>query len=199
MKGISYFLEDLSEFKYKLSNSGGYSMSPEAEYDVTDLQATDPQSEPSRGRQSQQSPSPSTESASRSPPQAEAADDDGNTSGNVLPRFVRDNKSGGKEGPEPSEDNTRRIFTQASQLLREQAKATGCVFVDAASGVFSSQSEQGSSPPSSVNPTAGLDLNFDLTEGQNHDASMARDVGETGKRSNTALDDDMSHMAHVLR
>ncbi|KAM0820963.1 hypothetical protein AB5N19_06785 [Seiridium cardinale] len=198
MKGISYFLEDLSEFKYRLSNSSGYSMPPDNQNDSTDVQATDPQKAPSRGRQSQPNASSPNKSASASPHKAEASDEHGDTPGDVRPRFVRDNQSHGKSGPEPSGDNTRRIFTQATQLLCEQAKATGCVFVDAASGVFHGQPEQGSSPPGSVDPAASLNIDFDTIEGGRSDGDEAPNMEGPTKHPNPTLDDDMSQMARVL-
>ncbi|KAK9423220.1 hypothetical protein SUNI508_04514 [Seiridium unicorne] len=198
MKGISYFLEDLSEFKYRLSNSSGYSMSPGNQNDSTDVQATDPQQEPSRGRQSQPNASSPNKSASASPHKAETSDEHEDTPGDVRPRFVRDNQSQSKSGPEPSGDNTRRIFTQATQLLCEQAKATGCVFVDAASGVFYGQPEQGSSPPGSVDPAASLNIDFDTIEGGRRDGDEAPNMEGPTKHPNPTLDDDMSQMARVL-
>ncbi|KAH6638707.1 hypothetical protein BKA67DRAFT_528952 [Truncatella angustata] len=160
MNGITYFLEDLSEFKYKLSNTETYTTTPESRYKTTDVQATDPQSTPSRGRGSQ----------------------------NHKPRS--------KDDPKQSENNIRRIFTQASQLLREQAKATGCVFVDVVSGIFSGPSDQGSSPPGNTDPDTNSE--FVATDDEDYDMDIARSAESRSRGTKADVDDKLTGMAEIL-
>lgn len=198
MKGITYFLEDLSEFKYKLSNSESHSGVPRAQTE-TDVTACDPQDAPPRGRQTQSNSPTLSKSGSKSPVEDKHPIDQKLTADiDVQPRFSRVSELRGKEGPEPSENNMRRIFTQASQLLCEQAQATGCMFVDAASGVFSGPTDQGSTPPSSTGTNVDLDLEFDITEGHHFDSNSGSVDDGTPNVPNLSADDSLSHMAQVL-
>lgn len=197
MKGISYFLEDLSEFKHKLGNSESYSLAPESQSKGLDVQATDPQISRPRGRQNQQSSPASPALSSTSPSRDEEPKGEENAIP-AQPRFSVDSKSRGKGGPEPSENNIRRIFIQASQLLCEQAKATGCIFVDAASGVFAGPTDQGSLPPHSVEPVAGAELEFDMGKGEHVDTKSDRDEQPVSDRQHANVRDASSDMAQVL-
>lgn len=146
MKGLSYFLEDLSEFKWKLSNSDRYSKPGRAEHE-TDVQATDPPSDthadPVRGRQGRsrtlrtsKSPKPRSPSRHDSPHEPVSSPD--------VPRFSKEVDS---TAIEPSRSgNTRRIYTQASKLLCEQSRADGCLFVDAGPDLFLGQEQNVASP-----------------------------------------------------
>ncbi|KAF3059451.1 Peroxide stress-activated histidine kinase mak2 [Daldinia childiae] len=121
---------------------------------------------------------------------------------NRGPRFTRASDSQGKEAPDSSKDSMRRIFTQASQLLCQQARATGCVFTDAASGLFFGQSEGVMSPPNGTDPTASSDVNFESTEDEEADADKEGEddssPGHGSTLSQIAFGDRLDEMADVL-
>ncbi|KAI8958450.1 hypothetical protein F5Y11DRAFT_336206 [Daldinia sp. FL1419] len=198
MRGISYFLEDLSEYKFQLSNTDRSIQVPSTKQPL-DVRATDPQRDPPRGRPSEPG-SANPAHASISP-----ARDASTYSGARLgqgPRFSRDSDTHSKEAPDSSKDSIRRIFTQASQLLCQQAKATGCVFTDAASGLFSGQSDGVMSPPNGIDPAAPFDVNFESTEDEETDADKARDdipsPGYGSNLSQAAFGDRLDEMADIL-
>ncbi|KAI1385350.1 uncharacterized protein F4822DRAFT_342018 [Hypoxylon trugodes] len=200
MRGISYFLEDLSEYKYQLSNTDRSVQAPSTKQ-APDVQATDPRSEPLRGRSSQPGSTSLSGSSSPSPVRDSSANDETDT--RKVPRFSRDSDSRAKEQPDSSSDNIRRIFTQASQLLCQQARATGCIFTDAASGLFSGQSESVISPPTSTDPAAAMDVNFESTEDEETESEKAgKDPAPSpGYGSNlpqASFGDRLDEMADVL-
>lgn len=165
MKGISYFLEDQSEFKYKLSNADASANKSGAVDGNSHVQATDPQPSPppSRGRSSHQVVSSPGTPKSSSPVRAENVQKSKTAA--KVPRFTRDIGPQDKEKPKVSDDNTRRIFAQASQVFCDQGKAAGCVFVEASSNMFSTSPEQGSCPPTSIDTSQSQeDLDFDTTD-----------------------------------
>ncbi|KAK6953354.1 hypothetical protein Daesc_005657 [Daldinia eschscholtzii] len=198
MRGISYFLEDLSEYKFQLSNTDRSIHAPQNKQQ-SDIQATDPQIDPPRGRPSEPS---STALAHTSVSPTRDASTYSEARIGQGPRFSRDSDSQGKEAPDSSKDSIRRIFTQASQLLCQQAKATGCIFTDAASGLFSGQSDGVMSPPNGVDPAAPLDVNFESTEDEETDANNSReDIPSPGYGSNLSqanFGDRLDEMADVL-
>ncbi|KAI1100415.1 hypothetical protein F4804DRAFT_46331 [Jackrogersella minutella] len=161
MRGISYFLEDLSEYKYQLSKTDRFSQ-PSNTKRQSDVQVTEPQNEPSRGRLSLSRLATLSEPTSTSVSKDSGSQDRADAS--RAPRFSRGSISRGNEIPDPADDNIRRIFTQASQLLCQQAKATGCIFADAAIGVFSGQPEGAISPHADIDHADVSDVNFESTE-----------------------------------
>ncbi|KAI1469404.1 uncharacterized protein F4812DRAFT_328177 [Daldinia caldariorum] len=198
MRGISYFLEDLSEYKFQLSNADR-SIHAAKMRQQPDVQATDPQVDPPRGRASEPT-SPNLAHTSISPTR------DASTHSEAPigqgPRFSRDGNSHGKEAPDSSTDSIRRIFTQASQLLRQQVKATGCIFTDVASGLFSSQPEGAMSPLHCTHPAASLDVNFESTEDEEIDGDTVREdmpsPGYGPTLSQASVGDRLDEMADVL-
>ncbi|KAI1270290.1 hypothetical protein F5Y18DRAFT_367822 [Xylariaceae sp. FL1019] len=177
MRGISYFLEDLSEYKYNINNLDR-SKAPGPPRS-TDTRATDAQTTtPSRGRQSH--PGSAAISAANSPSLERGDHSAPDTS--QVPQYSCDNATGHEEVQDSSKSNVRRIFVQASQLICEQAKATGCLFTDVASGLFSSQSIEGRSPSRSVDPWAMVDVALDSTEDDEPGANekMQTPVSPTG-------------------
>ncbi|OTA99970.1 hypothetical protein M426DRAFT_27023 [Hypoxylon sp. CI-4A] len=199
MRGISYFLEDLSEYKYQLSNTDRSLQTAKARRQ-SEPQATDPQTEPPRGRTSQ--PGSISLSEPSAAPAVENVPNDHGDKGQT-PRFSRDSHSRSQDSPDSSKDNIRRIFTQASQLLCQQAKATGCVFTDAASGLFSGQSDSVISPPTSTDPTTVIDVDFDSTDDEETDAERTRrellsSPGVGSNPSQAAYGDRLEEMAEVL-
>lgn len=198
MRGISYFLEDLSEYKYELS-SGDRPLQAPITNPPLDMQATDPQVEPPRGRPSQTSSTALPTSASLSP--SRNSDIDEKLETRRVPRFSRGSDSKTRENPDTSKDNIRRIFTQASQLLCQQAKATGCIFTDASSGLFSSYEEGVVSPPSSTHPAIVVDVDFESTEDEETDADEAKNDSTAGNEPNlpqVVFGDRLEEMADVL-
>lgn len=200
MRGISYFLEDLSEYKYQLGNADRSVQVPNAKQQ-SDVQATDPQNEPPRGPHSQPTSTASSEPTSISPAGNSSIPEQADT--RHTPRFSRDSDSRDKAVPDPSKDSIRRIFTQASQLLCQQAKATGCVFTDAASGLFSSQPEGLISAPDSADPSAAFEINFSSTEDEETDADNTGrdDIASLEYGSNlsqTTFGDRLDEMADIL-
>ncbi|KAI1646932.1 uncharacterized protein F4817DRAFT_119713 [Daldinia loculata] len=197
MRGISYFLEDLSEYKFQLSNTDRSIQAPSTKQQL-DVRATDPQMDPPRGRP--RKPGSNLAHASISPTR------DASTYSEARigrgPRFSRAGDSEGKETPDSPKDSIRRIFTQASQLLCQQARATGCVFTDAASGLFFGQSEGVMSPPNGTDPTVSSDVNFESTEDEETDADKAREddssPGYGSTSSQPAFGDRLDEMADVL-
>ncbi|KAI1412718.1 hypothetical protein F5Y13DRAFT_189919 [Hypoxylon sp. FL1857] len=201
MRGISYFLEDLSEYKYQLSNTDRSLQAPNTKH--SDVQAVDPQHEPPRGRSTQLGSTPLSISNSASPARGGAAHDQSEPKRRHVPRFSRDGGFRGKETPDSSKDNIRRIFTQASQLLCQQAKATGCVFTDAGSGLFSGQADGVLSPPTSTDPAIVLDVDFESTEDEETDTDKAEKDATTppGYGSNLPqafFGDRLDEMADIL-
>ncbi|KAI1371942.1 hypothetical protein F4677DRAFT_434090 [Hypoxylon crocopeplum] len=200
MRGISYFLEDLSEYKFQLSNTDHSLQAPNAKLQ-SDVQATDPQTEPLRGRPSRPGSTALSASPFASNTKDSATPDQADTY--QLPRSSVDSASRSRENPDSSKDSIRRIFTQASQLLCQQAKATGCVFTDAASGLFSSQSEGVISPPASTDPAVVSDVNFSSTEDEEADVDNTRKdpLSPPGLGSNlpqAIFGDRLDEMADVL-
>ncbi|KAI1136371.1 hypothetical protein F5Y05DRAFT_415140 [Hypoxylon sp. FL0543] len=201
MRGISYFLEDLSEYKYQLGNTDRSMQAPNTK-PQSDVQATDPQNEPLRGRSNQTGPAPLSTS-NPSSTRGESSLGQAEPKKGHVPRFSRDGDFKGKEVPDSSNDNIRRIFTQASQLLCQQAKATGCVFTDAGSGLFSGQADGVLSPPASTDPAIVLDVNFESTEDEETDTDAAeKDDGPSpGHGSNPPqafFGDRLDEMADIL-
>ncbi|KAI0475162.1 hypothetical protein GGR56DRAFT_675318 [Xylariaceae sp. FL0804] len=150
MRGISNFLEELSEFKHNLSNanrsqgrcSGGKS-------GKSDVQATDPQDPPpprpkAARRDSSTSASSSLSSTRDGPEQIPEGDLD------HVPRYSNDSTSRGTEVSNTAKANVDKVFTLASELLCEQAGASGCLFLDAASGLFTNKVEESSTAPLSM-------------------------------------------------
>ncbi|KAI0165101.1 hypothetical protein GGR52DRAFT_94365 [Hypoxylon sp. FL1284] len=181
MRGISYFLEDLSEFKHQIS-SNDRSLQTSTTRPRPDTRATGPQLEPVRGRSNQSQSTDMRTSTSLSPSTRKATH--GQVDARQVPRFSSGSKSRGKEDTDSSMDNIRRIFSQASQLLCQQSKAAGCVFTDAASGLFSG--EEGTSPRS-TDPAPTADVNFESTEDEEEDVSNARREADTSAGSESNL------------
>ncbi|KAI1808646.1 hypothetical protein F4811DRAFT_500166 [Daldinia bambusicola] len=198
MRGISYFLEDLSEYKFQLSNADRSIHATKAKQQ-SDVQATDPQVDPPRGRTSE-----TTSSNLAHTPISPTRDTSTYSEARIgqSPRSSRESNSQGKETPDSSKDSVRRIFSQASQLLRQQAKATGCVFTDAASALFCSQPEGAISPPNSTNSAAPLDVNFESTEDEEMDGDKVREEnpspGYASNLSQVSFGDRLDEMADVL-
>ncbi|KAI0880454.1 uncharacterized protein GGS22DRAFT_197521 [Annulohypoxylon maeteangense] len=203
MRGISYFLEDLSEYKYQLSKTDRFVQPPNNNTKrQSDVQATDPQKEPTRGRLSQSKatslPRPSSISRIRGSTSRDQVD------GVQVPRFSRQrvSRGRGRETSNSSDDNIRRIFAQASQLLCQQANASGCVFTDASSGLFSRQSE-GVSPHADDDPSLVLDVNFESTEDEETDGDVIEKDDELSPGCGTSLpqtnfSDRPDEMANIL-
>ncbi|XXH01218.1 hypothetical protein Hte_007572 [Hypoxylon texense] len=198
MRGISYFLEDVSEYKSQLSSTDRYLKASTAK-SPSDVQATDAQAaEPSRGRSSRTWPATLSPSTSYSPPRISSPHEQEDAG--RVPRFSHESDSRSKEGAESSKDNVRRIFTQASQLLCRQARATGCVFTDVTS-LLSGQYDGVVSPPSSTDPAIALDVNFESSEDEEVDAGKPSRGPSLGNESNSAqavLGDQLDEMADVL-
>ncbi|KAI0121972.1 hypothetical protein F4814DRAFT_407100 [Daldinia grandis] len=198
MRGISYFLEDLSEYKFQLSNADRSIQAPSTKQQ-SDVRATDPQVDPPRGRPSEPG-STNLAHTSMSPTRDTSAYSEARIGRG--PRFSRDSDSQGKEAPDSSKDSIRRIFTQASQLLCQQTRATGCVFTDAASGLFYGQSEGVISPPNGTDPAVSLDVDFESTEDEQTDTEKAREEmsspGYGSTISQAAFGDRLDEMADVL-
>ncbi|KAI1341181.1 hypothetical protein F5Y15DRAFT_406589 [Xylariaceae sp. FL0016] len=158
MKGISFFMEDLSEFKYRLSN-------PDRLSDRSDEQDADLDSMPSPVHQGPLSPvsSPPNGSSDLITPAASG-----------IPRIFEDSAEGCRKAADPSKKNIRRIFTQASKLLCTQAKASGCAFVDATSSLFPTNYTENLTP-------AGIrvqDVYFDPVTTQDEETSSAGQLHE---------------------
>ncbi|KAI1454601.1 hypothetical protein F4805DRAFT_460543 [Annulohypoxylon moriforme] len=171
MRGISYFLEDLSEYKYQLSKTDRFMQPPNNNTKrQSDVQATDPQREPTRGRlsQSRKASAPGLSPVSRT--RGSASRDQKRAA--QMPRFSRESVSRGRETSDSSDDNIRRIFTQASQLLCQQTNASGCLFADVSLGLFSGQSEGTVSPHADDDPSLVLDVNFESTEDEESDIDI---------------------------
>ncbi|KAI8627077.1 hypothetical protein F5Y19DRAFT_444299 [Xylariaceae sp. FL1651] len=196
MRGISYFLEDLSEYKYKINNADR-SVQPPDSTQASDKGTSDSQSMLPRGRQSQPRSTDISAASSVSPKRSSIPDTV------EVPQYSRDNDSNPQETPDPSKDNIRRIFVQASQLLCEQAKATGCLFVDASSGLFSGQSEGGISPLGTVDPWATADVALESNEDEEpYTNDTKRDLmtysGKTEIFSEGIIGDRLDEMAEVI-
>ncbi|KAI0848816.1 hypothetical protein F5Y00DRAFT_81902 [Daldinia vernicosa] len=198
MRGISYFLEDLSEYKFQLSNTDRSIQAPSTK-EQSDVRATDPQMDPPRGRPSKPG-SANLAHTSISPTRDASAHCEARIGRG--PRFSRDSDSQGKEAPDSSNDGIHRIFTQASQLLCQQARAKGCVFTDATSGLFFGQSKGVISPPNGTDPTVSSDVNFESTEDEETDTDKAREdipsPGYGSTLSQTAFGDRLDEMADTL-
>ncbi|ETS86347.1 hypothetical protein PFICI_00175 [Pestalotiopsis fici W106-1] len=178
MKGISYFLEDQSEFKYRLSNSESDTKKLDTAKD-TSIQATDPQPSPppSRGRSNHQGVSSVGNIRSASPSRVGGKEEKSTAAGTRAPRFSRDIGPQDKGAPTGTDDNTHRIFAQASQVFCDQGKATGCVFVDASSSIFATSPAEGSCPPTSIDPVGDQeDLDFDTSEDLSDGSSQSANV-----------------------
>ncbi|KAI2471126.1 hypothetical protein F4781DRAFT_441089 [Annulohypoxylon bovei var. microspora] len=203
MRGISYFLEDLSEYKYQLSKTDRFMEPPSTSTKrQSDVQATDPQKEPSRGRLSQSKTTSLPENTSVSRTRGSTSHDQVDVT--QVPRFSRDGLSKGKGTSDSSEDNIRRIFTQASELLCQQTNASGCVFSDALSGLFSHQSEGGISPHSENDPSLPvLDVSFESTEDEDTDIDNIEGDDEPSPGCESSLPqatpgDPLDEMADIL-
>ncbi|KAI2603044.1 uncharacterized protein GGS25DRAFT_78789 [Hypoxylon fragiforme] len=183
MRGISYFLEDLSEYKYQLSNGDRAQESSKANHNP-DVPPVDPQLPPARGRSSP--PRSATATASNYVSPTRVTFTDGKEDPNQGPQHSTGSNAKNKEKSDSSKGNIRRIFTQASQLLCQQARATGCAFADAGSGLFNGQSEGVVSPPTSAHANIAVDDNFESTE-------------DEGKRADKAVfGDRLDEMADLL-
>lgn len=174
MRGISYFLEDLSEYKYQLSNGDRAQESSKANHNP-DVPPVDPQLPPARGRSSP--PRSATATASNYVSPTRVTFTDGKEDPNQGPQHSTGSNAKNKEKSDSSKGNIRRIFTQASQLLCQQARATGCAFADAGSGLFNGQSEGVVSPPTSAHANIAVDDNFESTEDEGKRADkVGRDI-----------------------
>lgn len=201
MRGISEFLEDLSEYKYHLSNTDRSTQASITKR-PSDAQATDPQAQPPRGRPSHPGSTTLSTPASISPTRGGSLHDQPNA--NHVPRFSRESESNDRESLDPSKNNVHRIFTHASQLLCQQTRATGCVFIDATSDLFSGYPDGTFSPPSSIDPTAEVsDVNFESTEDEQTDIDMngKEDIVSSGTEftiPQAVFGDRLDEMADIL-
>ncbi|KAF7538527.1 hypothetical protein G7054_g2934 [Neopestalotiopsis clavispora] len=187
-----------SEYKFRLSNSESDAkrLDTTSNNNTSHVQATDPQPSPppSRGRSNHQSVSSLSTIKSASPLRVENKGEKPPAAGTRVPRFSRDVGPQGKDAPTGSEDNTRQIFAQASQVFCDQGKAAGCVFVDASSNIFATSPEQGSCPPTSIDPAEGQeDLDFDTSEDLSDGSSQANVLSVT-----VADDDDHNNLAQGI-
>ncbi|KAL7621152.1 hypothetical protein AAE478_008468 [Parahypoxylon ruwenzoriense] len=171
IRGISYFLEDLSIHKYQLSNADRSSQTPNSKQE-TDIRATDSPAEPIRGRQNSTPASTTLPSSTSVSPTGDSPGHDQNGV-NHASRFSKDSNSQVKETVDSSQNGVRRIFTQASQLICKHAGAAGCVITDAAPGLLSRRSEGIVSPPTSADLTAAALDADDSTEGEDTDTDKA--------------------------
>ncbi|KAI0183230.1 hypothetical protein EV127DRAFT_353155 [Xylaria flabelliformis] len=181
MRGISYFLEDLSEYKYRIGNTDP-STRESSEAQLSDKKATtaaDPQSTPPRGQ--------SSSFASSQTPAKHNAPEDGVSNLEET----------------PSKKHVRQIFIQASQLLCEQTKATGCVFVDAASGLFTGQFTGEIAPLGSADPWPTVDVVSQSAKPREPNGSNATKDAKSNTREPRDLfdansGDRLDEMADVL-
>ncbi|KAI0015879.1 hypothetical protein F4780DRAFT_773222 [Xylariomycetidae sp. FL0641] len=201
MRGISYFLEDLSEFKHNLSSANRCQASHATK--KPDVQATDPQApiplSQGTGRASSaiSSPSPITASAEDCIPDA------GDT--NKVPQFSNDGTSRGEESSYPARSNVDKIFSLASQLLCDQAGATGCLFLDAASGLFSDKGEESSTAPLSADFGTALssaiefsdDGESEISDVENAPSSSFRTSGGSSWESSACRLDEMADLLSI--
>ncbi|KAI0895090.1 hypothetical protein F4806DRAFT_497234 [Annulohypoxylon nitens] len=201
MRGISYFLEDLSEYKYQLSKTDRFMQLPSSTKRQSDVQATDPQKDPTRGRRSQSKTDSLPESRPISSIRGSLSHDQ--VGATQLPQFSTDSSSRGRRTSDSPEDNIRRIFTQASQLLCQQTNAAGCMFADASTGLFSHQSEGGVSPHAEDDPTSVTEVNFESTDDEGSDIGVIDEDGELSpgcgpSRAKASFSDRPDEMADTL-
>ncbi|KAI0202290.1 hypothetical protein F4808DRAFT_71649 [Astrocystis sublimbata] len=205
IRGVSYFLEDLSEYKYKIGNndSSTRETKPAQSSETKESTAADSQIMPPPGRSEFADPfRPSSKSsnASSTYPPSRISSKQGSNSKNGAPK---DATSTSEEVPGPYKKNVRKIFAHASQLLCDQAKATGCLFVDAASGLFHGQTTAEFAPLNSHDswPTANGEPPSAASEGSNngdHTPGSKSDLGEAGDLFDSAFGDSLDAMADVL-
>ncbi|KAI1752590.1 hypothetical protein F4782DRAFT_500901 [Xylaria castorea] len=193
MRGISYFLEDLSEYKSRINNTDPSAReSSAAQLSDKKAAATDPQIMPPRGRPSQpgftdpsQTFSISSKASISFPPSR-------------TPSKHSALKNGASNLEEtPSKKNVREIFIQASQLLCEQTKATGCVFVDAASGLFTGQ-PTGSADPWPTVDVASQSAGNQKPNGSDFTEDAKSDTGKPGDLHDANFGDRLDEMADLL-
>ncbi|RYC63647.1 hypothetical protein CHU98_g2548 [Xylaria longipes] len=203
MRGISYFLEDLSEYKYRINNTDPSARVSSAAQLSNKMRAAtaDPQTTPLRGRPSQpgfanplQTSSNSSKASSSLPPSRTPS---------KYFSTPKDGASNLGETPDLSKKNTRRIFVQASQLLCEQAKASGCIFVDAASGLFTGQSQGEIAPLGSADPWPTVDVASQSAENEEPNSSDSTGnpksyLSEPGGLLDASSGDRLDEMADVL-
>ncbi|KAI1738893.1 hypothetical protein F4680DRAFT_424315 [Xylaria scruposa] len=192
MRGISYFLEDLSEYKYRIGNTDLLTReSSEAQLSAEKATtAAHPQITPPRGRPSQPGFASSKESSSF-------------PSSRTLSKNNAPKDGGSNLEETPSKKHVRQIFVQASQLLCEQTKATGCVFVDAASGLFTGQSTGEVAPLGSADPWSTADVASQSTEArETNDSDSMKDANSGTREPRDLFDanfgDRLDEMADVL-
>ncbi|KAI1207802.1 uncharacterized protein F4807DRAFT_433389 [Annulohypoxylon truncatum] len=200
MRGISYFLEDLSEYKYQLSKTDRFMQPNNNTKRQSDVRATDPQKEPPRGRRSQFN---STSLSGSKPDSCKRGITSHQADVTQVPRYSRESVSRGREMPDSPEDNIRRIFDQASQLLCQQTNASGCVFADASSGLFSRPSESGISPHGDDDPSIVADVNFESSEDEDNDIEIVEGDEELSpgcepSRPQATFSDRSDEMADIL-
>ncbi|KAH9883944.1 hypothetical protein F4778DRAFT_582739 [Xylariomycetidae sp. FL2044] len=140
MRGVSQFLEDLSEYKHKLSASSSKAQVKRSPTTTSDVRATDPQATPMRGRRRE---SEDTSQLTYSPTRSSASSSRDRAGARRSPLYSTSDGSSGAETFDPSQDNVRKVFTQASRVLCKQAKSSGCVFADASAGLFSGSFDAG--------------------------------------------------------
>ncbi|KAI1324711.1 hypothetical protein F5Y16DRAFT_411843 [Xylariaceae sp. FL0255] len=159
VRGVSRFLEDLSEFKFNLSNVDH--SKPSGPSQSSDTRATDPQTTPKEERQS----SLGSEAISKTGSSSQDQDMDApveSRNDNRPPRFSRSTTKSYRDGTASSQENVRRIFVKASQLICEQTRAKGCLFVSAAL----SQPSNGTAPLGRIDPWATLDIDQETEQEQ---------------------------------
>ncbi|XDG04945.1 hypothetical protein ABKA04_004560 [Annulohypoxylon sp. FPYF3050] len=201
MRGISYFLEDLSEYKYQLSKTDRFMQLPNSNTKrQSDVQPTDPQKDPTRGRRSQSKTESLPESRPISNLRGSISHDQ--VGATRMSRFSGEGSSMGRRTSESTEDNIRRIFAQASHLLCQQTNASGCVFADASSGLFSHQPEGGVSPHGDDDPTSVSEVNFESTDDEESDIGVIEDdefsPGCGASRTQADFSDRPDEMADTL-
>ncbi|KAI1090550.1 hypothetical protein F5B19DRAFT_317539 [Rostrohypoxylon terebratum] len=202
MRGISYFLEDLSEYKYQLSKTDRFMQLPNNNTKrQSDAQETDPQKDPTRGSRSQSktesSPEPRPISSIRG---SFSHDQIGATQ---VPQFSVGSNPRGRRTSDSPEDNIRRIFTQASQLLCQQTNASGCMFADASTGLFSHQPDGAISPHAGDDPTSVTEVNFESTGDEGSDIGFIEEDSELSprcgsRRTEGGFSDRPDEMADIL-
>ncbi|KAK5070645.1 hypothetical protein LTR64_000320 [Lithohypha guttulata] len=166
VKSMHKFIEGLTTLKHDIENPLQGLLDSEANDHADDLQATDAQDDQTEDKEEEDEESQEDDSG-ESPSDHTTSNADKTPEGSqsepevVAAKHVVDTETPQKDSMDSSTYNITQVFDRAATCLRDALDAQGCIFLDAAAGIFALDGAL-SRPPSNEPPTfSDADLRSD--------------------------------------